>query len=103
MSRRGTVPLRLTRQASYFFAFLAAKEAEVPSMAAATSSQPTPSSATVPSAASPTSLAACVKGWTNANHRETVKAGVDDAITMTQVDEWEEWCKDGKQASAAGN
>jgi antitoxin component YwqK of YwqJK toxin-antitoxin module len=45
-------------------------------------------------------LDACVQGWTAANHEAAVKAGVDDAVSSDQIQEWEAWCKQGKQAPA---
>jgi antitoxin component YwqK of YwqJK toxin-antitoxin module len=54
-----------------------------------------------PAAASPApsaTLDACVQGWTMANHEAAAKAGVDDAVSADQVDEWQEWCKQGKLA-----
>jgi antitoxin component YwqK of YwqJK toxin-antitoxin module len=61
----------------------------------------TATSATV--AASPTPSAtpdACVQRWTEANHEAAAKAGVDDAVTADQVDEWKTWCMQGKEAPA---
>lgn len=54
-----------------------------------------------PAAASPApsaTLDICVQGWTMANHEAAAKAGVDDVVTADQVDEWKEWCNQGKQA-----
>jgi antitoxin component YwqK of YwqJK toxin-antitoxin module len=55
-------------------------------------------STTVDSPATPASLDNCVQGWTMANHEEAAKAGVDDAVSADQIDEWKEWCKEGKYA-----
>lgn len=52
------------------------------------------------SAAASVTLDACVQGWTMANHVAAAKAGVDDVVSADQVDEWEGWCKQGKQAPA---
>jgi antitoxin component YwqK of YwqJK toxin-antitoxin module len=65
--------------------------------AVSTAASPSPA-ATSP--ASPATLDACVQGWTTANHDAAAKAGVDDVVTADQVDEWEAWCKQGKQAPA---
>lgn len=68
--------------------------APAPSQADATTSAASTSS-------SAASLQACVQGWTDAHHAEAAKAGVDDAVSMDQLNEWREWCKDGKQAPKA--
>lgn len=62
--------------------------------------QPMPGNVMAVSSTPSVSLDACVQRWTKANHEAAVKAGVDDAATADQVDEWEIWCKQGKQAPA---
>jgi antitoxin component YwqK of YwqJK toxin-antitoxin module len=42
-----------------------------------------------------TDLDACVGGWTTAYHKE---AGADAMVTTDQLDEWQEWCRQGKLA-----
>ncbi|WP_146742387.1 toxin-antitoxin system YwqK family antitoxin [Oleiagrimonas sp. MCCC 1A03011] len=62
-----------------------------------------PSANTLQRPPSPTSIDECVQGWVNANHAAAAKAGVDATATIDQVNEWEEWCKSGKQAPGAGS
>lgn len=61
----------------------------------------TPSS-TPPAASPPPSatMDACVQGWITSNHEAAAAAGIDDAVTADQVDEWKGWCKQGKRAPA---
>ncbi|WP_426701660.1 hypothetical protein ACPPVV_01195 [Rhodanobacter sp. Col0626] len=60
----------------------------------------TPPAPAAISPAAPATLDACVQRWTAANHEAAAKAGVDDAATADQVDEWETWCKQGKEVPA---
>lgn len=60
----------------------------------------TPSADATVSPAPSATLDACVQGWTTANHEAAAKAGVDDVVSADQIDEWEAWCKQGKQAPA---
>lgn len=48
----------------------------------------------VPASAQPTD-AQCVDQWVDAFHREN---GQDAAVSADQLDEWSEWCKEGRHA-----
>lgn len=55
--------------------------------------------AAAPAAQAPaTDVDACVKHWVDAFHKEQ---GQDAMIAADQLDEWSEWCKQGKQAPSA--
>ncbi len=82
----------------------ASTSTSTPSTPAATSANrpTTDSTAANASPVPPVTVDACVQGWTEAQHKEAAKAGVDDAVSVDQISEWEAWCKDGKQAPPGG-